>query len=69
MLESLLSFREINHRPYMMFPWAFLMCSVAILVSLQISYVVTVSGISFDLTGIFSVMFIACSSCKAWGVF
>lgn len=62
MLEELISLNEINRKPYLMFFWAFLMCSVAILVSMQIAYTVSISGITIDLTGIFSVMFIVIPS-------
>jgi len=62
MLESLLSLREINKKPYMVFFWALIICSVSILISMQISYTVSVSGTTFNLTGIFSVLFIVMGS-------
>jgi len=36
MLESLVSFKEITKRPYLMFPWAFAMGSIAIFISIQV---------------------------------
>jgi len=62
MLESLLDFGEINRKPYLMFIWAFIICSVSIAVSLQISYRVPLENTIFDMTGIFSVLFIVLSS-------
>lgn len=53
MIESLLSFEEINDRPYIMLLWAFIICIVAILVSSQIAS--SIAGID---TGFFTVVFI-----------
>lgn len=36
MLESLVNFKEINERPYMMAVWAFIICCIAILISSQV---------------------------------
>ncbi|MFQ5647699.1 MAG: stage II sporulation protein M [Candidatus Aenigmatarchaeota archaeon] len=36
MLESLVSFREINERPYLTAIWSFVICSIAVLISHQI---------------------------------
>jgi uncharacterized membrane protein SpoIIM required for sporulation len=58
MLESLVSFKEITKRPYLMFPWAFAMGSIAIFISIQVSYRVIISSISFDPTGLFAVLFV-----------
>ena len=58
MLESLISFKEITRRPYLMFAWAFAMGSIAILISIQVSYRVIISSISFDPTGLFAVLFV-----------
>jgi uncharacterized membrane protein SpoIIM required for sporulation len=58
MLESLVSFKEITRRPYLMFPWAFAMGSIAIFISIQVSYKVIISNISFDPTGLFAVLFV-----------
>ncbi len=58
MLESLISFKEITKRPYLMFPWAFAMGSIAIFISIQVSYRVIISNISFDPTGLFAVLFV-----------
>ena len=62
MLESLLNFKEISKKPYLMFFWAVIICSVSIAVSMQISYEVMISGSTFNLTGIFSVLFVVMAS-------
>ncbi|MEE9406143.1 MAG: stage II sporulation protein M [Candidatus Aenigmarchaeota archaeon] len=36
MLESLVNFKEINERPYMMAIWAFIICCIAVLISSQV---------------------------------
>jgi len=36
MLESLISFREINEKPYLTAIWSFVICSIAVLISSQI---------------------------------
>lgn len=41
-----------------MFPWAFAMGSIAIFISIQVSYKVIISNISFDPTGLFAVLFV-----------
>jgi len=58
MLESIVSFKEITKRPYLMFPWAFAMGSIAIFISIQVSYRIIISNISFDPTGLFAVLFV-----------
>jgi len=40
-----------------MFIWAFIICSISILISTQISYQIQVAGASVNLTGIFAVLF------------
>ncbi len=57
MLESLVSFQEINKKPYLVFIWALIISTVAIFVSRQISYSVTIGEHVFDMTGLFSVLF------------
>jgi len=57
MLESLIKLSEIEERPWIMALWAMLVSSVGVLFSVQLSYVVTVSGTALNLTGIFSVLF------------
>jgi uncharacterized membrane protein SpoIIM required for sporulation len=41
-----------------MFIWAFAMGSIAILISIQVSYKVLISSITFDPTGLFAVLFV-----------
>ncbi len=36
MLESLVNFKEINEKPYMMAIWAFIICCIAVLISSQV---------------------------------
>lgn len=62
MLESLLDFKELNKKPYLMFVWAFIICLVSIAISLQLSYNVVVSGSTISLTGLFAVLFIVMGS-------
>lgn len=57
MLESLISLNRIVKNPYLAIVWAFLLGSVAILVSLQVSFDILVSRESVNLAGIFSVLF------------
>jgi uncharacterized membrane protein SpoIIM required for sporulation len=57
MLESLIRFSEIEERPWLLFLWALLISSVGVLFSVQLSYVIRVSGTSLNLTGLFSVLF------------
>lgn len=54
MLESIISFKEITKRPYLMFVWTFVIASVAIILSTRVS--VNVGGV--NLHGLFSVMFV-----------
>jgi len=58
MLESILGFREVDKSPYLTFVWALLISTVGILISTQLFYKVTISNVSFNLTGMFSVIFI-----------
>lgn len=51
MLESLVSFEEINERPYLMFFWAFVICAVAIFISYRVPLAVGVDS------GFLSVLF------------
>ncbi len=62
MLESLLSFREVNKKPYLMFFWALVICSASILVSMQISSNIVVGNTTVNLTGLFSVLFVVMAS-------
>jgi len=57
MLESILNFREVDKSPYLTFIWALLISTVAILLSTQLFYKVTISGVAFNLTGMFAVIF------------
>jgi uncharacterized membrane protein SpoIIM required for sporulation len=57
MLESILNFREVDKSPYLTFIWALLITTVGILLSTQLFYKVTISGVSFNLTGMFAVIF------------
>lgn len=57
MLESILNFREVEKSPYLTFVWALMITTVGVLFSTQLMYKVTISGISFNLTGMFSVIF------------
>jgi uncharacterized membrane protein SpoIIM required for sporulation len=57
MLESILNFREVDKSPYLTFIWALLISTVGILLATQLFYKVTISGVSFNLTGMFAVMF------------
>lgn len=57
MLESFISFEEIEKKPYMIFLWAFLLTSVAIIVSSQIDFQISLGSTIVSLSGIFSVMF------------
>ncbi len=57
MLESLMNFKEVNKSPQLTFLWAFLITTVGILFSTQISYKVALSETVINLSGIFSVLF------------
>ncbi len=57
MLESILDFREVDKSPYLTFIWALLISTVGILLSTQLFYKVTISNVSFNLTGMFAVIF------------
>ncbi len=58
MFESILSYEEVEKKPWLMFVWAVVLASVAILISAQIAYRVALGGVWFNLSGIFSVLFI-----------
>ena len=58
MFESLLSIEELERKPWLMFVWAAVLGSIAILISAQISYRVMVGGTMFNLSGLFSVIFV-----------
>jgi uncharacterized membrane protein SpoIIM required for sporulation len=57
MLESILDFREVDKSPYLTFIWALMIATVGILFSTQLFYRVQISGVSFNLTGMFAVIF------------
>ena len=57
MLESLIKFEEINERPYLIFFWAFLLTSVAAIISNHIAFTVTASSVTINMTGFFTVLF------------
>lgn len=57
MLESILSYHEVEKSPYLTFVWALLVSTVGILLSTQLFYKVTISNVSFNLTGMFAVIF------------
>lgn len=47
MLESLLSFEEEERKPWLLFAWAFLVCSIATIVALQVAPGVPTIGLGF----------------------
>lgn len=55
MLESLVTLKELHERPWLAFIWATILCSVAVIVSAQVSYYMRISGTS--LAGLFTVIF------------
>ncbi|MFH1445557.1 MAG: hypothetical protein ABIF08_03700 [Nanoarchaeota archaeon] len=57
MLESLIDFKEMQKKPYLVFIWTIVLSSVAVLFSAQLSYVLHLSNVAIDLSGIFAVMF------------
>jgi len=57
MLESMLSFNELQERPYLMFFWALIMSSIGIIISLQVSYEIALGSSTFNMGGIFSLLF------------
>jgi len=57
MFESIIKFEEANKKPWLMFVWAFIICSIAVLIAAQINYQVSFSGITFNLSGLFAVLF------------
>ncbi len=57
MLESILNFKEVDKSPYLTFVWAFLITNIAIILSTQLFYKIEIGSISFNLSGIFAVMF------------
>jgi uncharacterized membrane protein SpoIIM required for sporulation len=58
MFESLMTFEEVERRPWMMFLWAVVLASIAVLISAQISYRVSMAGQWFNLSGVFAVLFV-----------
>jgi len=44
MLESLVSFRKINERPFLMFFWAFFVCLIAVFISNELNMSIGVDG-------------------------
>ncbi|NOX71469.1 MAG: stage II sporulation protein M [Candidatus Micrarchaeota archaeon] len=58
MLESLLNFKEISKNPHIALIWAFIVTSVAIFISLQLHFKISLAGGEvIDLTGLFAVIF------------
>lgn len=57
MFESILSFEEVEKKPWLMLVWAVVLASIAILIAAQISYRVPIAGTWLDLSGIFAVLF------------
>jgi uncharacterized membrane protein SpoIIM required for sporulation len=57
MLESLLDFKRIDERPYIIVVWGFLVCSIGTLFSTQLVYEITISQTTVNLSGIFAVLF------------
>ncbi len=58
MFESLMSFEEIVRKPWKMFVWAVILASIAVLISAQLAYRVNIAGQWFNLSGIFTVLFV-----------
>jgi uncharacterized membrane protein SpoIIM required for sporulation len=58
MFESILSFEKAEKKPWLMMIWAAVLASIAVLISAQISYKVQISGQWFNLSGLFTVMFV-----------
>ncbi len=58
MLESFITYEKVIKRPYIMFVWAFVLSSVAFFLSTRISFGFRVGQTSFNLNGIFSIIFI-----------
>lgn len=58
MFESLFGLRDVYERPWIMFLWAVIICCIAVIISAQISYIVRVSNITVNLSGLFTVIFI-----------
>ena len=57
MLESLINFEEMKKKPYLVFIWTIILSSVAVLFSAQLSYVIQISGVIINLSGLFAVLF------------
>lgn len=57
MLESLLSFDDLKDKPYLMFIWSLIMASIGIILSLQVSYEIVIGSATFNLGGIFALLF------------
>jgi uncharacterized membrane protein SpoIIM required for sporulation len=58
MFESLLTYEEVEEKPWKMFLWAIVLASIAVLISAQISYRVSIAGQWFNLSGLFAVLFV-----------
>jgi uncharacterized membrane protein SpoIIM required for sporulation len=62
MFESVLGFRDFDKRPERMFAWMFVwalvITSIAIFIASQVSVRLTIGGVLFDTSGIFSVLFV-----------
>lgn len=58
MFESILSLEEVEEKPWLMFVWAVVLASIAVLISAQISYRIPMGGQWFNLSGLFAVLFV-----------
>jgi len=52
-----LNFNDLSERPYLMFLWALIMSSIAIIISLQVSFEIAVGASTFNLGGVFALLF------------
>lgn len=57
MLESLVNFRSVKDRPWIVAFWAFIISTVAIFFANQIYSIVQVSGVSINISGLYAVFF------------
>ncbi|MCK4714817.1 MAG: hypothetical protein KAT35_04525, partial [Candidatus Aenigmarchaeota archaeon] len=57
MLESLVNFRSVKDRPWIVAFWAFIISTVAIFFANQIYSLVQVSGVSINISGLYAVFF------------
>lgn len=69
MFESILSFEDVEKKPWLMLVWAVVLASIAVLISAQIAYRVSIAGTWFNLSGIFSVLFVIIPSAYYLTVF